>query len=82
VTALYSPTHAAVLTGRNQPAVGFGSIGELSIGFPGYTASLPKVWAPFPRRVQDNGHRTAVFGKGYWAPDHQKRGLQGMAGCP
>jgi hypothetical protein len=76
------PREAAVLTGRNHPAVGFGSIGELSIGFPGYSASFPKVWAPFPRRVQDNGHSTAAFGKGYMAPDHQQRGLQGMAGCP
>jgi arylsulfatase A-like enzyme len=82
VTALYSPTRAAVLTGRNHPAVGFGSIGELSIGSPGYSASFPKVWPPFPRRVQDNGPSTAAFDKRYRAPDHQQRGLQGMAGCP
>ena len=30
VTALCSPTRAALLTGRNHHAVGFGSIGELS----------------------------------------------------
>ena len=34
VTALCSPTRAALLTGRNHHAVGFGSIGELSSGFP------------------------------------------------
>ena len=38
VTALCSPTRAALLTGRNHHAVGFGSIGELSSGFPGYSA--------------------------------------------
>ena len=41
VTALCSPTRAALLTGRNNHAVGFGSIGEFSSGFPGYTAMLP-----------------------------------------
>ena len=39
VTALCSPTRAALLTGRNNHAVGFGSIGEFSSGFPGYTAT-------------------------------------------
>ena len=38
VTALCSPTRAALLTGRNNHAVGFGSIGELAGGFPGYSA--------------------------------------------
>ena len=41
VTALCSPTRAALLTGRNSHAVGFGSIGEFSTGFPGYTAFVP-----------------------------------------
>ena len=35
VTALCSPTRAALLTGRNNHAVGFGSIGEFAGGFPG-----------------------------------------------
>ena len=38
VTALCSPTRAALLTGRNNHAVGFGSIGEFAGGFPGYSA--------------------------------------------
>ena len=38
VTALCSPTAAALLTGRNHHAVGFGQIGELNSGFPGYCA--------------------------------------------
>ena len=42
VTALCSPTRAALLTGRNNHAVGFGSIGELAGGFPGYSATLPR----------------------------------------
>ena len=42
VTALCSPTRAALLTGRNNHAVGFGSVGEFSSGFPGYTAMVPR----------------------------------------
>ena len=40
VTALCSPSRAALLTGRNHHTVGFGSIGELPGPFPGYTASF------------------------------------------
>jgi arylsulfatase A-like enzyme len=76
VTALCSPTRAALLTGRNHHAVGFGSIGELSSGFPGYTAFVPKDCAPFPKVLQENGYATAAIGKWHMTPD----GQQGPAG--
>ena len=76
VTALCSPTRAALLTGRNHHTVGFGSIGELPGPFPGYTASVPKDCAPFVRALQDNGYSTGGFGKWHLTPDH----LQGAAG--
>ncbi len=38
-TALCSPTRAALITGRNHHSVGFGIIGELSTGYPGYDSS-------------------------------------------
>lgn len=76
VTALCSPTRAALLTGRNHHTAGFGSIGELSSGFPGYTAFLPRDCAPIPRVLQENGYSTAAFGKWHLTPDHQ----QGPAG--
>ncbi len=76
VTALCSPTRAALLTGRNNHAVGFGSIGEFSTGFPGYTAFVPDDCAPFPRILRDNGYSTAAFGKWHLTPDEQ----QGPAG--
>ena len=76
VTALCSPTRAALLTGRNHHAVGFGSIGELSSGFPGYTAFVPEDSAPFPKVLQRNGYSTAAFGKWHMTPD----GQQGAAG--
>ena len=76
VTALCSPTRAALLTGRNHHTVGFGSIGELPGPFPGYTASVPKECAPFVRALQGNGYSTAGFGKWHLTPDH----VQGAAG--
>ena len=76
VTALCSPTRAALLTGRNNHAVGFGSVGEFSGGFPGYSANLPQECAPLPRILSDNGYSTAAFGKWHLTPD----GQQGPAG--
>jgi len=76
VTALCSPTRAALLTGRNNHAVGFGSVGEFSGGFPGYSATLPRDCAPLPRILRDNGYSTAAFGKWHLTPD----GQQGPAG--
>src|SRR5499426_1762310 len=58
VTALCSPTRAALLTGRNHHAVGFGSIGELPGPFPGYSAARPQSAAPFPQIMQMNGYST------------------------
>ncbi len=76
VTALCSPTRAALLTGRNHHTAGFGSVGEFSSGFPGYTGFLPKDCAPLPKILRDNGYSTAVFGKWHLTPDNQ----QGPAG--
>ncbi len=76
VTALCSPTRAALLTGRNNHAVGFGSIGEFAGGFEGYSAILPRDCAPLPRILRDNGYSTAAFGKWHLTPD----GQQGPAG--
>jgi arylsulfatase A-like enzyme len=76
VTALCSPTRAALLTGRNNHAVGFGSVGEFAGGFPGYSATLPRDCAPLPRTLRDNGYSTAAFGKWHLTPDDQ----QGPAG--
>ena len=76
VTALCSPTRAALLTGRNSHFVGFGSVGEFAGGFPGYCANLPRDCAPLPRILRDNGYSTAAFGKWHLTPD----GQQGPAG--
>jgi len=76
VTALCSPTRAALLSGRNHHAVGFGSIAELAGGWPGYNATWPKSAASIAQILQGNGYSTAAFGKWHLTPDDQ----QGAAG--
>ncbi|QEH38225.1 Arylsulfatase [Aquisphaera giovannonii] len=76
VTALCSPTRAALLSGRNHHAVGFGSIAEFAGGWPGYNATWPKSAAGVAQILQANGYSTAAFGKWHLTPDDQ----QGAAG--
>jgi arylsulfatase A-like enzyme len=76
VTALCSPTRAALLSGRNHHAVGFGSVAEFGGGWPGYNASWPKSAASVAEILRNNGYNTAAFGKWHLTPDDQ----QGPAG--
>jgi arylsulfatase len=76
VTALCSPTRAALLSGRNHHAVGFGSICELVGGWPGYSTNWPTSAASIAQILQANGYNTAAIGKWHLTPDAQ----QGPAG--
>ncbi len=64
VTAVCSPTRAALLSGRNQHRVGFGSIAEYPGPFPGYTAAKPRSCAAFPRILKENGYATGGSASG------------------
>src|SRR5207247_6534241 len=76
VTALCSPTRAALLSGRNHHALGFGSISELIGGWPGYSTNWPTSAASIAQILQANGGNTAAIGKWHLTPDSQ----QGPAG--
>src|SRR5271154_4184115 len=70
-TALCSPTRAALITGRNHHTVGFGVIGELSTGYPGYDSIIGPENASIGTILRDNGYSTSWFGKNHNTPSFQ-----------
>ncbi len=70
-TALCSPTRAALITGRNHHSVGFGVIGELSTGYPGYDSIIGPDSATIGTILRDNGYATSWFGKNHNTPSFQ-----------
>ncbi len=70
-TALCSPTRAALITGRNHHSSGFGVIGEMSTGFPGYDSVIGKDCATIGTILRDNGFATSWFGKNHNTPTYQ-----------
>ena len=69
VTAMCSPTRAALLTGRNHHSVGMGIISDFATGYPGYSSVIPKSCAFVSEILRQNGYSTAAFGKWHLAPD-------------
>src|SRR5256886_12614933 len=72
VTALCSPTRAALLSGRNHHAVGFGSISELIGGWAGFSTQWPASAASVAQLLPANGYRTAPRGTWPSPPDAQQ----------
>jgi arylsulfatase len=70
-TALCSPTRAALITGRNHHSSGFGVIGEMSTGYPGYNSVITKDKATIGTILRDNGYATSWFGKNHNTPTYQ-----------
>jgi arylsulfatase A-like enzyme len=69
VTAMCSPTRAALLTGRNHHAVGSGAIANVAVDEPGYTSIIPESAATIADVLRLNGYATAFFGKNHNTPD-------------
>jgi arylsulfatase len=69
VTAMCSPTRAALLMGRNHHSVGMGIISDFATGYPGYSSIIPKSAGFVSETLRQNGYSTAAFGKWHLTPD-------------
>ncbi|MCK7513290.1 MAG: sulfatase-like hydrolase/transferase [Desulfobacterales bacterium] len=67
-TSLCSPTRAALITGRNHHSAGFGVVGEIATGFPGYDSIIPIEKGTIGTILKDNGYATSWFGKDHNTP--------------
>jgi len=70
-TSLCSPTRAALITGRNHHSVGFGVVGEVATGFPGYDSIIPIEKGTIGTILKENGYATSWFGKDHNTPSYQ-----------
>jgi arylsulfatase A-like enzyme len=70
-TSLCSPTRAAIITGRNHHSVGFGVVGEIATGYPGYDSIIPIDKGTIGTILKENGYATAWFGKDHNTPSYQ-----------
>lgn len=70
-TALCSPTRASLLTGRNHHSNGMGRITELSMGFPGYDARIPRANGLLSEMLLPHGYATFAVGKWHLTPEDE-----------
>jgi arylsulfatase A-like enzyme len=70
-TSLCSPTRAALITGRNHHSVGYGVVGEIATGFPGYDSIIPIEKGTIGTVLKANGYATSWFGKDHNTPSYQ-----------
>jgi arylsulfatase A-like enzyme len=70
-TSLCSPTRAAIITGRNHHSVGFGVVGEIATGYPGYDSIIPIEKGTIGTILKANGYATSWFGKDHNTPFYQ-----------
>ena len=70
-SALCSPTRAALITGRNHHVAGFGVVGEIATGFPGYDSIIRKENGTLGAILKENGYATSWFGKDHNTPFYQ-----------
>jgi arylsulfatase len=67
-TALCSPSRAALLTGRNHHAVGFGGVADFARGEAGYNSVIPRDAATLGQILKASGYDTAWLGKNHNVP--------------
>ena len=70
-TSLCSPSRAALITGRNHHVAGFGVVGEIATGFPGYDSVIRKENGTIGAILKENGYATSWFGKDHNTPFYQ-----------
>jgi arylsulfatase A-like enzyme len=70
-TSLCSPSRAALITGRNHHVAGFGVVGEIATGFPGYDSVIRKENGTIGEILKGNGYATSWFGKNHNTPFYQ-----------
>ncbi len=70
-TSLCSPSRAAIITGRNHHSVGYGVVGEVATGYPGYNSIIPIDKGTIGTILKENGYATAWFGKDHNTPSYQ-----------
>jgi arylsulfatase len=70
-TSLCSPTRAALITGRNHHSAGFGVVGEITTGYPGYDSIIVKAKGTIGTILKENGYATSWFGKNHNTPSFQ-----------
>jgi arylsulfatase len=70
-TSLCSPSRSAIITGRNHHSNGFGVVGEIATGFPGYDSIIPKENGTIGEILKNNGYATSWFGKDHNTPFYE-----------
>ncbi|MCP4579861.1 MAG: arylsulfatase, partial [Deltaproteobacteria bacterium] len=63
VTAICSPTRAALLTGLNHHSAGTGWLAEWDSGFPGYRGEISNNAVTLPEVLKGYGYQTLMVGK-------------------
>jgi len=69
--SLCSPSRAALITGRNHHVAGFGVVGEIATGFPGYDSIIRKENGTIGAILKENGYATSWFGKNHNTPFYE-----------
>ncbi|ARR52576.1 arylsulfatase [Rhizorhabdus wittichii DC-6] len=70
--AICSATRAALLTGRNEHAVGMGTVTNAPTGYEGYNSVIPKSAGTVAEVLRQNGYQTAAIGKWHLVPEWEE----------